>query len=44
MKKNLSQRAIVLMRAAIAATLLVIGLVIFQFLASTKPIVPGLPV
>lgn len=40
MKKNLSQRAIVLMRAAIAATLLVIGLLIFQFLAWTKPIVP----
>ena len=40
MKKNLSQRAIVLMRAAITAALLIIGLAIFQFLASTKPIVP----
>ncbi len=40
MNKNLSQRAIVLMRAAIAGALLILGLVIFQVLASTKPIVP----
>ena len=40
MNKTLSQRAIVLMRAAIAGALLIVGLVIFQLLAAAKPIVP----
>lgn len=40
MKKNLSQRTILIMRAVIAVTLLILGLVIFKFLASTKAIVP----
>ena len=40
MKKEISHRAIVLIRAAIAVALLLVGLVIFKFLASTKAVVP----
>jgi RND family efflux transporter MFP subunit len=40
MIKALSQRAVVLTRAAIVVTLLVIALIIFQVLVSTSPIVP----
>lgn len=40
MKKEISHRAIVLIRATIAVALLIVGLVIFKFLESTKAVVP----